>query len=493
MNECELDTTCQNNSTCINSFGSFTCACVEGWTGLRCEEDINECELGHCSNLGTCSNTPGGFQCECPISWQGNRCQEDVNECAMEVSPCRNNATCHNMLGGFHCECAEGWTGPLCDVDINECLLVPDVCKAIGNFTDTENTTDYHTLCTNTNPGFVCTCEDGWTGPFCNEDINECLMSPGICRVEVIASQLENSTTYHTLCVNSNPGYVCICQEGWTGELCDEDIDECLENPDLCSLVDNSTDSNALSEGSLTTYHTVCLNTYPGFLCACSEGWAGENCDNEISTVTPLLESTVDYKNETKAIYDTTATMSNDTGYSHMISVHTINTTAVTKETFLNVQTSTVFNDFTNEDYSGNSELQATKASTTNDTTVNTEDNFNITREKQDISVPFYLACTIKPTMEWTINKGLKQMFLDTHMFQGKELTVVYRSQAETFKNGQTATSIYPTVAVNGKKLSDQDVSFVLNKVSHKIKDYLHCPLFLDAVQGKRAFSTAHQ
>ena len=37
-----------------------------GFTGPRCEEDINECQSSPCANGGECQDQPGSFHCKCP-------------------------------------------------------------------------------------------------------------------------------------------------------------------------------------------------------------------------------------------------------------------------------------------------------------------------------------------------------------------------------------------------------------------------------------------
>ncbi|KFD52040.1 hypothetical protein M513_07022, partial [Trichuris suis] len=59
---------CKNNSTCVNTFGSFMCVCEDGWQGEFCDEDIDECkdELSKCHpDFGLCANTLGSYRCEC--------------------------------------------------------------------------------------------------------------------------------------------------------------------------------------------------------------------------------------------------------------------------------------------------------------------------------------------------------------------------------------------------------------------------------------------
>ena len=49
---------------------------------------------------------------ECPQGWEGVTCSREVDEC--EGSPCENGATCIDMLAAFSCTCAPGWTGDTC-------------------------------------------------------------------------------------------------------------------------------------------------------------------------------------------------------------------------------------------------------------------------------------------------------------------------------------------------------------------------------------------
>ena len=40
IDECNSDP-CAHNGSCIDGVNSFTCSCVEGYTGLGCETGIN--------------------------------------------------------------------------------------------------------------------------------------------------------------------------------------------------------------------------------------------------------------------------------------------------------------------------------------------------------------------------------------------------------------------------------------------------------------------
>lgn len=57
---------CQNGGRCVDNVASYTCECKRGFTGRHCENDINECNgiyNGGCEE--TCINTVGSFSCAC--------------------------------------------------------------------------------------------------------------------------------------------------------------------------------------------------------------------------------------------------------------------------------------------------------------------------------------------------------------------------------------------------------------------------------------------
>lgn len=65
---------CLHNGTCVDLVGGFRCACPPGYTGLRCEADINECRPGACHAAHTrdCLQDPGGgFRCLCRPGFAG--------------------------------------------------------------------------------------------------------------------------------------------------------------------------------------------------------------------------------------------------------------------------------------------------------------------------------------------------------------------------------------------------------------------------------------
>ncbi|EDO37658.1 predicted protein [Nematostella vectensis] len=73
----------------------------------------NGCSSSPCPVNTTC--VPGPTQdthtCACPSGYTGVDCENDVDECSDGQSPCHVSANCSNTLGSFTCTCKDGFTG----------------------------------------------------------------------------------------------------------------------------------------------------------------------------------------------------------------------------------------------------------------------------------------------------------------------------------------------------------------------------------------------
>uniref|UniRef100_A0A7N8WNC3 Neural EGFL like 2a n=1 Tax=Mastacembelus armatus TaxID=205130 RepID=A0A7N8WNC3_9TELE len=108
------DGLCQNGGTCVSP---NNCVCQQGFTGKRCETDIDECIDGfvECDSKSTCVNLPGWYHCECRdgyhdnglFSANGESCV-DINECKTGRNTCANDTVCFNLEGGYDCRCPHG-------------------------------------------------------------------------------------------------------------------------------------------------------------------------------------------------------------------------------------------------------------------------------------------------------------------------------------------------------------------------------------------------
>ncbi|XP_052784322.1 uncharacterized protein LOC128220099 isoform X2 [Mya arenaria] len=265
INECQQETDACTHQ-CLNKYGGYVCSCDMGFQllsdGFTCEECSGWLYGQNCDspclcdqdNTKTCNGTNG--ECSCKAGWLGSICSENLNECSPGGSNnCPYNSSCVDTPGSFKCvcntgylmngygkcqECQQGHYG-------NDCV---HTCACNGLRTESCN----HVTGT-------CACDEGWTGEICDEDVDECgdqkcvNFTFGWSCNETCPCQQDHSSK----CDNVNGS--CFCLQGWKGQICSEDLDECSETPDVCSVKDNS----------------HCENVDGSYLCSCDAGYTAKD------------------------------------------------------------------------------------------------------------------------------------------------------------------------------------------------------------------------
>ncbi|NXW40570.1 CRUM1 protein, partial [Nyctiprogne leucopyga] len=92
-----------------------------------------------------------------------------------------------------------------------------------------------------------CICQPGFTGADCRDNVDECSSSP--CQNGAI-------------CRDGVDGFSCFCVPGFQGHRCEIDINECASRP--CQ------------------HNGTCRNEMDRYVCQCPPGYAGMNCEAEI-------------------------------------------------------------------------------------------------------------------------------------------------------------------------------------------------------------------
>ncbi|CAH3179782.1 unnamed protein product, partial [Porites lobata] len=158
LDECTTGShSCDVNSVCQNTVGSYTCSCNAGYTGdgKPCN-DIDECSTNShsCDVNAVCSNTVGSYACACKAGFTGDgKTCSDIDECSTNSHSCDVNAVCSNNVGSYACSCKAGYTGNgnTC-TDIDECA------------SGTHNCHSSLASCTNTVGSFSCSCNSPSSG-----------------------------------------------------------------------------------------------------------------------------------------------------------------------------------------------------------------------------------------------------------------------------------------------------------------------------------------
>ena len=126
---------------------------------------------------------------------------------------------CLKLTPLYVCHCLDGFTGHYCEIDIDDCASDP--CRITPNVvTDMSfwnSSINHGLICKDARNRYQCSCQTGFTGMECEREIDFCQSNP--CK--------------YGNCHNSVNHWHCNCFEGFTGLVCDVDINECKSQPCL--------------------------------------------------------------------------------------------------------------------------------------------------------------------------------------------------------------------------------------------------------------------
>ncbi|VDD79123.1 unnamed protein product [Mesocestoides corti] len=189
----------------------------------------NPCAHNPCQNNGKCEPISGvEFKCKCEAPFYGERCEQEMDACFGK--PCKNGGTCKltNDRGHYRCECLPGFVGFNCEENVNDCAGV--LCENGGICVDGVN-------------NYTCECAPGFRGRYCENVFQYCVD--------------ENPCKNDGVCVMHNSfGFKCICPEGWGGDDCARNLNDC--------------EYNRCQNGG------VCRDHVGGYTCECRLGFTGK-------------------------------------------------------------------------------------------------------------------------------------------------------------------------------------------------------------------------
>ncbi|XP_022665182.1 protein crumbs-like isoform X3 [Varroa destructor] len=168
---------CENGGMCEDGINEFTCHCNPGFVGKTCEVDVPECELNPCFDGATClersnrtlyaynylslfplynESDAAGYICVCPNGFTGVHCETNIDDCVDHQ--CRNGS-CIDEINGYRCKCHRGFEGEFCELEIDECeRLIPCV----------------HGSCQDLVGDYSCSCERGFGDKNCSTALVGC-------------------------------------------------------------------------------------------------------------------------------------------------------------------------------------------------------------------------------------------------------------------------------------------------------------------------------
>ncbi|KAG0433549.1 hypothetical protein HPB47_019805, partial [Ixodes persulcatus] len=152
-------------------------------------------------------------------------------------SICKNGGLCVAQNHEALCYCPAGFTGQFCETDMNECDSMP--CYNGGT-------------CLDHPQGYTCKCAPGYSGLQCQLEKSDCLNNT--CPDRAMCQDMPGIGTVN-----------CLCRSGYEGPTCNITVNPCTVGDSPCA------------NGGL------CIPLLQGrYKCQCPPGWAGPMCQENV-------------------------------------------------------------------------------------------------------------------------------------------------------------------------------------------------------------------
>ncbi|CAF3912434.1 unnamed protein product [Adineta steineri] len=331
--------TCKNGGICvpfssdepscsIDQIGSTCCQCPPNFTGLRCEQEVDFCSSNPCKDNGRCLSEKSGYRCQCYEGYIGENCDVHVTSSGCSSNPC-TVGICYqlNQKGdSYVCICPDGTLNLSCNSTTNSTqnsFTIPplfiqsttpidssttssnvkyrggasiNIISPVATCNPIEKDVCNGGQCILTDTGVnTCRCREGYTGAYCESNINECASNPCMgggtcydlvnayacfCPDRIFRPQCNTSSSLSSsnecLCRNGGKCYtnsvgsqLCQCVNGFTGPLCEISITARPKSgQSSCSQLSCQNGGKCQEQGS-------------NMICMCKPGYSGQRCETE--------------------------------------------------------------------------------------------------------------------------------------------------------------------------------------------------------------------
>ena len=223
------------------------------------------CPIGYCQNSGECIATDDQkFTCLCKKGFTGLKCEENIDECLLEGNAACAGGTCVDQINGFYCKCPNG-IGLNCQDTIPNPCTIENINNQMQFFELPSPNNNVFLQCISENYFVIHRCPENlvWNNYDKTCSIEELIVRTGAC----LTFPCKNGGECKDLGSNK---FECECKNGYYGELCEKVTDYCLSNP--CQ-----------NSGK-------CESFVGGYTCVCPDKIIDECCCNGILKINILFK-----------------------------------------------------------------------------------------------------------------------------------------------------------------------------------------------------------